>query len=91
MHKFDLKNRTAVITGGAKGFGFDIAKKFLESGARVFNWDVDEKLIKSVIDQTKNPNLEFNVVYVAVNAVTPASAKTRILDQMSKEHVQRML
>ena len=28
---------------------------------------------------------------IAVNAVTPAGAKTRILDQMSKEHVQRML
>ena len=28
MHQFDLKNRTAIITGGAQGFGFDIAKKF---------------------------------------------------------------
>ena len=28
---------------------------------------------------------------IAVNAVTPAGAKTRILNQMSKEHVQRML
>ena len=26
-----------------------------------------------------------------INAVTPAGAKTRILNQMSKEHVQRML
>jgi len=28
---------------------------------------------------------------IAVNAVTPAGAKTRILNQMTKEHVQRML
>ena len=28
---------------------------------------------------------------IAVNAVTPAGAKTRILDQMTKEHVLRML
>ena len=28
---------------------------------------------------------------IAVNAVTPAGAKTRILDQMTKDHVQRML
>ena len=28
---------------------------------------------------------------IAVNAVTPAGAKTRILNQMSKEHVKRML
>ena len=26
MHQFDLKNKTAIITGGAQGFGLDIAK-----------------------------------------------------------------
>ena len=36
MHQFDLKNKTAVITGGAQGFGLDIAKKFLSSGCKVF-------------------------------------------------------
>ena len=65
MHKFDLKNRTAVVTGGAQGFGLDIAKRFLESGAKVYIWDIDEKLLKTVIDEIKNPNLEFNVVDVA--------------------------
>ena len=42
MHKFDLKNKTAVITGGAQGFGLDIAKKFLSSGAKVNIWDIDK-------------------------------------------------
>ena len=65
MHKFDLRNRTAVVTGGAQGFGLDIAKRFLDSGAKVYIWDIDEKLLKSVIDEIKNPNLEFNVVDVA--------------------------
>ena len=65
MHKFDLKNRTAVVTGGAQGFGLDIAKRFLDSGAKVYIWDIDEKLLKSVVDEIKNPNLEFNVVDVA--------------------------
>ena len=65
MNKFDFKNRTAVITGGAQGFGLDIAKRFLESGARVFIWDIDKKLLKSVIHEISNPNLDFNVVDVA--------------------------
>jgi 3-oxoacyl-[acyl-carrier protein] reductase len=43
---FDFKNRTAVITGGAQGFGLDIAKRFLKSGAKVIIWDIDPKMIR---------------------------------------------
>ena len=65
MNKFDFKNRTAVVTGGAQGFGLDVAKRFLVSGAKVFIWDIDEKLLKSVIEEINNPNLEYKVVDVA--------------------------
>jgi len=37
MHQFDLKNRTAIITGGAQGFGLDIARKFLNLGCKRYN------------------------------------------------------
>jgi NAD(P)-dependent dehydrogenase (short-subunit alcohol dehydrogenase family) len=204
MNNFDLKNKMAIVTGGAQGFGLDIAKKFINSGAQVRIWDNDETELKNVIKKEKNDKLSYDVVDVtdfdsvnqtiknlenskidilinnagitgptaelwnysvdewnkvinvnlngtyiccklivplmiknnygrivniasvsgkdgnanasayssakagvlgltkslgkelaqyniAVNAVTPAGAKTRILDQMSKEHVQRML
>ena len=65
MHQFDLKNKTAVITGGAQGFGLDIAKKFLSFGSKVFIWDIDEELLKSVVDEIKNPNLYYNLVDVS--------------------------
>ena len=44
-----------------------------------------------VIGLTKSLGKELAQYNIAVNAVTPAGAKTRILDQMSKEHVQKML
>ncbi len=65
MHTFDFKNRTAVVTGGAQGFGLDVAKRFLESGAKVFIWDIDEKLLKSAVDEVKNPNLFYSVVDIS--------------------------
>ena len=65
MNKFDFENRTAVITGGAQGFGLDIAKRFLKSGAKVFIWDIDEKLLKSTVAEIKNPNLDYRVVDVS--------------------------
>ena len=187
MHQFDLKNKTAIITGGAQGFGLNIAEKFLNSGANVIIWDVDEKKLQSaskkinktvleieksskidilvnnagitgpttelwnysledwnkvveinlngtfnccksivpnmiknnygrivniasvagkdgnanasaysaakaaVIALTKALGKELANKNIAVNAVTPAGAKTRILDQMSDKHVKFML
>ena len=65
MNKFDFKGKTAGVTGGAQGFGLDIAKRFLDGGAKVFIWDIDEKLLKSVFDEIKNPNLNYNLVDVS--------------------------
>ena len=65
MNKFDFKNRTAVITGGGQGFGLDIAKRFLESGARVIIWDIDEDLLKSAANEVNNENLSYDVVDVS--------------------------
>ena len=65
MHQFDLKNRTAIITGGVQGFGFNIAKKFLNSGANVIIWDLDEKKLQSVSKKINNPKLSYNVVDIS--------------------------
>ena len=33
--QYNFKNRTALITGGAQGFGLDIAKRFLNYGIKL--------------------------------------------------------
>ena len=43
MNILDLKNRTAVVTGGAAGIGLAIAQRLAQSGARVSIWDRDDK------------------------------------------------
>ena len=65
MNKFDFTNRTAIITGGAQGFGLDIAKRFLKSGVKTIIWDIDENELKKVIEELKNPSLSYNVVDVS--------------------------
>ena len=65
MHKFDLNNKLAIITGGAQGFGLDIAKRFIQSGSKVRIWDIDEKQLKNASDQINNVNLEYDVVDVS--------------------------
>ena len=65
MIKFDLKNKTAIITGGAQGFGLDIAKKFLEFGANVIIWDIDKKELDKASKEINNDKLSFYVVDVS--------------------------
>ena len=42
VNQIDLKNKNAVITGAAQGFGFAISKRFASSGANLFLIDKDE-------------------------------------------------
>ena len=62
---YDFKNRTAVVTGGAQGFGLDIAKRFLDSGGKVIIWDIDKKMIEKASNQLNSPNLSSNIVDVS--------------------------
>ena len=62
---FNFKNRTALVTGGAQGFGLDIAKRFLDSGAKVIIWDIDSKMLQKAVKDLNNPNLNSNTVDVS--------------------------
>jgi NAD(P)-dependent dehydrogenase (short-subunit alcohol dehydrogenase family) len=47
MNQIDLNGQVAVITGGAQGIGFAIAKRLVASGARVSLWDMNAELLAS--------------------------------------------
>src|SRR5215470_3063941 len=40
MNQIDLKGRVAAVTGGARGIGYAIAARFVQSGAKVALWDL---------------------------------------------------
>ena len=65
MIKYDLNNRVAIVTGGAQGFGLAITERFIESGAKVIIWDIDENESKKAIEKVKSKNLSFQVVDVS--------------------------
>ena len=65
MIKFDIENRVAVVTGGAQGFGFAITKRFIESGAKVVIWDIDENEAKKAMEKVNSKNLSYQIVDVS--------------------------
>ncbi len=42
MNQLDLRNRVAIITGGARGIGYAIAERVLRSGGTAVLWDIDK-------------------------------------------------
>ncbi len=72
MIKYDLKNRVAIVTGGAQGFGLAITERFIESGAKVVIWDIDEGEAKKALEKVNSENLTYQIVdvsnYEAINS-----------------------
>jgi NAD(P)-dependent dehydrogenase (short-subunit alcohol dehydrogenase family) len=64
MINYDLNNRVAIVTGGAQGFGLAITERFIESGATVVIWDIDENAAKEAIDKVKSEHLSHQIVDV---------------------------
>ncbi len=73
MNKIDLKNKVAIVTGGAQGFGLAIVEKFLASDAKVIIWDKDKEMMSSL-------NLGDNVHTVEVD-VTNFDSVTKATEQ----------
>ena len=50
MNSYDLNGQVAVVTGGAQGIGFAIAKRLAASGAKVSLWDMNPAALKAAVE-----------------------------------------
>mgnify|MGYP006110943903 FL=1 len=64
MNKFNLDNRTAIVTGGAQGFGLAMTERFLGSGANVIIWDYDKLAIEKTTKKLNHPKLRSVIIDV---------------------------
>ncbi len=60
-----LKNKVAIITGGAGGIGIETAKLFLQEGAKVMLVDRDEDSLKAEIKKIDSPNIIYCIADVS--------------------------
>ena len=78
MNQIDLKGKVAVITGGARGIGYAVAERMLQSGASVMLWDVmADRLPQSRDTLSSLGRVETQVVDItSEDAVMSATAAT---------------
>ena len=79
MNQIDLKDKVAIITGGAQGFGYSMVERFSKSGAKVVIWDKDEELLKSL-------TLPENVNYELVDITSYDSVRNSTIATLDKNN-----
>ena len=68
-----LEGKVAVVTGGTRGIGFAIVKKFLENGAKVALCGSRQESADAAVAKLKEENPDWEVMGIAPKLTDPAS------------------
>jgi 3-oxoacyl-[acyl-carrier protein] reductase len=76
MNRIDLEGRVAVVTGGAQGIGFAVARRLLQSGAALILWDIDADVLARAKGELGSDVVGLAVDITNYEAVAAATAET---------------
>jgi len=81
MSAIDLKNRTAIVTGAARGIGLATAQKLLAAGAAVALWDVDAAALDKAVASLKRRGS----IFTAAVDVTSETSVAAAVDALARD------
>ena len=70
-----LKNKVAIVTGGTRGIGFAIVKKYLENGAFVVLCGSSQETADKAVKKLKDENVYCKVEGIGLNLNSPEEIK----------------
>ena len=81
-----LENKVAVVTGGARGIGKEICRTFLEEGASVYIFDVNEQEGNKTVSEFKPVYGDGKVKFLAVDITDEKNVADSIEKIIEIEH-----
>lgn len=66
-----LKGKTAVVTGGTRGIGYAVVKKFLQNGAKVALLGSRQETVDQALDKLKEEGVEGEVIGLCPSLTSP--------------------
>lgn len=83
LEKYDLSNRTAVITGGGRNIGLACARALAEAGAQIIIAEIDHQVAASGQAEMREAGFEAEIVQLDV---TSPKDVTSTADQIADKH-----
>lgn len=80
-----LKDKVAIITGGTRGIGFAIAKKFLDNNAKVVILGSKEETVTKALNEFKELNKNYEVTGYYPNLTNEESVK-EMFDKVKEQY-----
>jgi NAD(P)-dependent dehydrogenase (short-subunit alcohol dehydrogenase family) len=77
MNRIDMAGRTVVITGGARGIGYAIGERLVQSGARVALWDLRQEEAEASAAALSAESIGCGVDVADSRSVDEATRRTR--------------
>jgi NAD(P)-dependent dehydrogenase (short-subunit alcohol dehydrogenase family) len=84
MNVYDLKDRVAIVTGGAQGIGLAVATRILASGGKVAIWDRDTALLDKTVAGLKEPARVHGLTVDIADLAAVEAAIKQTLDHFGK-------
>ncbi len=74
-----LKGKVAIVTGGTRGIGYSIVKKYLENGAKVILFGSRQETVDNALKSLKEENAEWEVEGMCPTLTDAAQVEEAVL------------